>query len=110
MVRPAGEAGERRDGLEQQRVEFGLLAGGALGVEAGDEPIPVCLGLVLVLGGLPARLVARPPLAQRLGAGDGDGAMVPGLGAGGGVHGEWPGAWPETGGAGQAGRGMVSPG
>ena len=54
MVRPAEETGERRDGLEQQRVEFGLLVGGALGVEAGDEPIPVGQGLVLVLGGLPA--------------------------------------------------------
>src|SRR6516164_2553935 len=41
VVRPAEEAGERCDGLEQQRVEFGLLVGGALGVEAGDEPIPV---------------------------------------------------------------------
>ena len=110
VVRLVEEAGERCDGLEQQRVEFGLLVGGVLGVEAGDEPIPVCLGLVLVLGGLPAGLVARPPPAQRLGAGDGDGAMVPGLGAGGGVHGEWPGARPETGGAGRAGRGMVSRG
>jgi hypothetical protein len=41
VVRLAEEAGERCDGLEQQRVEFGLLVGGALGVEAGDEPIPV---------------------------------------------------------------------
>ena len=110
MVRPAEEAGERRDGLEQQRVEFGLLVGAALGVEAGDEPVPLGQGLVLVLGGLPAGLVARPPPAQRLGAGDGDGAMVPCLGGRGGVQGEWPGARPKTGGAGRAGRGMVSPG
>jgi hypothetical protein len=112
VVRPAEQAGERCDGLEQQRVESGLLVGGALGVEAGGEPIPVGLGLglVLVLGGLPAGLVARPPPAQRLGAGDGDGAMVPGLGGEGGVHGEWPGARPKTGGAGRVGRGMVSPG
>ena len=100
VVRPAEETGERRDGLEQQRVESGLLVGGALGVEAGDEPIPVCPGLVLVLGGLPAGLVACPPPAQRRGAGDGDGAMVVGLGGEGGVHREWPGARPETGGAG----------
>jgi hypothetical protein len=39
VVRLAEETGERRDGLEQQRVEFGLLFGGALSVEAGDEPI-----------------------------------------------------------------------
>jgi hypothetical protein len=29
VVRPAEEAGERCDGFEQQRVEFGLLVGGA---------------------------------------------------------------------------------
>ena len=52
VVRPAEETGERGDGLEQQRVEFGLLVSGALGVEAGDEPVPLGLGLVLVLGGL----------------------------------------------------------
>ena len=110
VVRPAEQAGECRDGLEQQRVEFGLLVGGALGVEAGDEPIPVGLGLVLVLGGLPAGFVACPPPAQRCGAGDGDGVAVPGLGGEGGVHGEWPGARPESGGAGWPGWCMVSPG
>ncbi len=52
VVRHVEEAGERRDGLEQQRVESGLLVGGVLGVEAGDEPVPAGLGLVLVLGGL----------------------------------------------------------
>jgi hypothetical protein len=110
VVRPAEQTGERRDDLEQQRVEFGLLVGGALGVEAGGEPVPLGLGLVLVLGGLPAGLVACPPPAQRFGAGCGDGAMVPGLGGGGGVHREWPGARPETGGAGWRGWCMVSPG
>jgi hypothetical protein len=108
VVRPAEEAGEGRDGLEQQRVESGLLVGGALGVEAGDEPIPLGQGLVLVLGGLPAGLVACPPLAQRRGASYGGGAMVAGLGGEGGVHREWPGAWPETGGG--PGWCMVSPG
>jgi hypothetical protein len=73
VVRPAEEAGERCDGFEQQRVESGLLVGGALGVEAGYEPIPLGLGLMLVLGGLPAGLVACPPPAQRLGAGHGGG-------------------------------------
>jgi hypothetical protein len=68
VVRPAEETGERRDGLGQQRVESGLLVGGALGVEAGDEPVPLGQGLVLVLGGLPAGLVACPPPAQRRGA------------------------------------------
>jgi hypothetical protein len=82
VVRPAEETGERRDGLEQQRVEFGLLVGGALGLEAGDEPVPLGQGLVLVLGGLPAGLVACPPPAQRLGASHGDGATVLGLGGG----------------------------
>ena len=100
VVRPAEETGERRDGLEQQRVESGLLVGGALGVEAGDEPVPLGQGLVLVLGGLPAGLVACPPPAQRRGASYGGGAMVPGLGGEGGVHREWPGARPGTGGAG----------
>src|SRR5260370_37100851 len=75
VVRPAEETGERRDGLEQQqRVEFGLLVGAALGVEAGDEPVPSGQGLVVGLGGLPAGLVACPPPAQRRGAGYGDGA------------------------------------
>jgi hypothetical protein len=60
VVRPAEETGERRDGLEQQRVEFGLLVGGVLGVEAGDEPVPLDQGLVLVLGGLPAGLRSLP--------------------------------------------------
>jgi hypothetical protein len=67
-------------------------------------------GLVLVLGGLPAGLVACLPPAQRRGASDGDGAAVPGLGGEGGVHGEWPGARPETGAAGRRGWCMVSPG
>ena len=48
----------------------------------------------------PAGLVACPPPAQRRGASYGGGAMVAGLGGEGGVHREWPGAWPETGGAG----------
>jgi len=77
VVWPAEQAGERRDGLEQQRVESGLLVGGALGVEAGDEPIPVGLGLLLVLGGLPAGLVACAPPAQRLGPGHGGGCDGP---------------------------------
>jgi hypothetical protein len=42
VVWPAEETGERCGGLEQQRVEFGLLVGGMLGVEAGDEPVPSC--------------------------------------------------------------------
>jgi hypothetical protein len=104
----AEQGSERCDGLEQQRVESGLLVGGVLGVEAGDELVPV--GLVLVLGGLPAGLVACLPPAQRRGTGGGGGATVPGLGGEGGVHGEWPGAWPETGGAGWPGWGMVSRG
>ena len=66
VVRSAEQAGERRDGLKQQRVESGLLVGGTLGVEAGDEPIPVGLGLLLVLGGLPAGLVACPVGAENL--------------------------------------------
>ena len=103
VVRPAEETGERRDGLEQQRVEFGLLVGGALGVEAGDEPVPSGQGLVLVLGGLPAGLVACPPPAKRRGVSYGDGAVVLGLGGEGGVHKEWPGTQPGTGGAGRPG-------
>src|SRR5260370_42456397 len=103
VVRPAEETGERRDGLEQQRVEFGLLVGGALGVEAGDEPVPSGQGLVLVLGGLPAGLVACPPPAKGRGVGYGGGAVVLGLGGEGGVHKEWPGTQPGTGGAGRQG-------
>src|SRR5215831_16077329 len=111
VVRPAEESGERRDGLEQQRVEFGLLVGGTLRVEAGGEPIPLGQGLVLVLGGLPAGLVACPPPAQRPGATYGEGATVPGLGGERGVHRELRGARPETGGAGRPGWCcMVSPG
>ena len=44
------------------------------------------------------RLVACPPPAQRRGASYGDGATVPGLGGEGGVHKEWPGPRPESGG------------
>ena len=112
VVWPAEQAGERRDGLEQQRVESGLLVGGALGVEAGDEPVPSGQGLVLVLGGLPAGLVACPPPAKRRGMSYGDGAVVPGLGGGGGVHQGRPGAIGpgSAGGAGRAGWCMVSPG
>jgi len=78
VVRPAEEAGERGNGFEQQRVEFGLLADGALRAVAGYEPVP--LGLGLVLGGLLARFVACPPPVQRLGAGHGDGPALPGRG------------------------------
>jgi hypothetical protein len=74
------ESGECCDCLEQQRVEFGLLAGGALGAEAGDEPFPSGGGLLLVLGGLPAGLVACPPPAQRLGADHGAGVGMPASG------------------------------
>jgi hypothetical protein len=41
----AEEAGERRDGLEQQGVDAGLLVGGVAGAELGDG------AAVLVLGG-----------------------------------------------------------
>src|SRR5260370_33978406 len=85
VVRPAEETGERRDGLEQQRVEFGLLVGGALRVEAGDEPVPLGQGLGLVLGSLPAGLEACLPPAPRPGASSAD---VPrGSGAAGGQRG-----------------------
>ena len=63
---PLEQAGERRDGLEQQRVESGLLVGGALGVEAGDEPVPLGLGLVLVLGGLPGQPGSLPATSAAL--------------------------------------------
>src|SRR6266536_1351713 len=76
VVVAAEEAGERCDGFLQERVEPGLLAGGALGVEADDEPVPPGGGLLLVLGGLPAGFVAGPPPAQRLGAGDGRGGWL----------------------------------
>jgi hypothetical protein len=84
----------------------------ALRVEAGYEPVPLGLGLMLVLGGLPAGFVACPPPVQRLGAGHGDGATIlcPG-GGGGGVHERWPGtARPGTVGARAAGQGAASRG
>jgi hypothetical protein len=74
----AEEAGEGCDGFEEERVELGLLVGGALGAEAGDEPVPPGGGVLLVLGGLMAGLVACPPPAQCLGAGEGGGAGAPG--------------------------------
>jgi hypothetical protein len=67
----AEEAGEGCDGFEEERVELGLLVGGALGAEAGDEPVPPGGGVLLVRGGLMAGLVACPPPAQCLGAGEG---------------------------------------
>ena len=53
---------------------LGLLVGGVLGAVAGDEPVPSGGGVLLVLGGLVPGLVAGPPPAQRLGAGDGGAA------------------------------------
>jgi len=38
------EAGERGDGFEQQRVEAGLLVGGAAGAELGDGAAVTGLG------------------------------------------------------------------
>ena len=69
----AEEAGERGDGLLQERVELGLLVAGVLGAECADAPVPLGGGVVLVFGGLPAGLVSGPPPAQRLGSGDGGG-------------------------------------
>ncbi len=60
VVRPAEEAGERCDGFEQQRVELGLLAGGALRMVAGYEPVPLGLGLVLMARHRPAGDRGRP--------------------------------------------------
>jgi hypothetical protein len=65
------EACERVDGFEQQGVGLGLLVSGVLGAEARDEPVPLGGCLLLVLGGLVPGLVAGPPPAQCLGAGDG---------------------------------------
>ena len=56
----AEQAGEGCDGFEQQRVDLCLPGGGVLSVVAGDQPVPAGGGLVLVLGGLPAGVVARP--------------------------------------------------
>ncbi len=57
MVRPAEEVGKGCDGFDQQRVQSGLLVGGALRAEAG---VPLGLGLLLVLGGLSVSFVACP--------------------------------------------------
>jgi hypothetical protein len=65
------EAGEHVDGFEQQRVDSGLLGGGVLGAVAGGELVPPGGCLLFVPGGLVSGLVAGPPPAQRLGAGDG---------------------------------------
>jgi hypothetical protein len=68
----AGEqAGEHVDGFEEQRVDSGLPVSGAPGAVAGGEMVPAGGGLLFVLGGLVSGLVACPPPAQRLGAGDG---------------------------------------
>ena len=40
----AGQAGERGDGFEQQRVDAGLLVGGAAGAELGDRAAVPGLG------------------------------------------------------------------
>ena len=68
----AEQAGEGCDGFEQQRVDLCLPGGGVLSVVAGDQPVPAGGGLVLVLGGLPAGVVAgrhQRSASERLAAG-----------------------------------------
>lgn len=48
-----------------------MLVGVVLGAVDGDEPVPLCSGVVFVFGGLVPGLVAGPPPAQCLGAGEG---------------------------------------
>jgi hypothetical protein len=43
------EAGERVDGVEQERVDLGLLIGGVLGAVAAGKAVPLCGLLLLVL-------------------------------------------------------------
>jgi hypothetical protein len=63
------EAGERVDGVEQERVDLGLLIGGVLGAVAAGKAVPLCGCLLLVLGGLVPGLISGLPPAQCLGAG-----------------------------------------
>jgi hypothetical protein len=63
------EAGERVDGVEQERVDLGLLIGGVLGAVAAGKAVPLCGLLLLVLGGLVSGLISGLPPAQCLGAG-----------------------------------------
>ena len=73
VVVSAEEAGQCCDGFLEEGVESGLLVGGVLGAEGGDVLVPPGGGVVLVLGGLPADLVAGPPPVQCLVAGHGRG-------------------------------------
>ena len=80
----AGQAGERGDDLQQQRVDAGLLDGGAAGAELRDRAaVPGLGGELAGAGGDGGREAGRP--AARLGAG-------------------------AAGGCGRAAAGMASPG
>jgi hypothetical protein len=79
------QAGERRDGFEQQRVDASLLIGGMAGAELGDGAV------VFGVGG---------ELAQAGGdRGAGGGGWLPGRSPGGGLR---AGTW-------RPGRGMIRP-
>jgi hypothetical protein len=69
VIAAGEEAGERVDGVEQERVDLGLLIGGVLGAVAAGKAVPLCGFLLLVLGGLVPGLVSGLPPAQCLGAG-----------------------------------------
>jgi hypothetical protein len=62
----AEEAGERGDGLKQQRVDAGLLVGGAAGAELGDRLAVLGLGGKLAHpggeGGTDGRRRCRPTI------------------------------------------------
>jgi hypothetical protein len=80
VVVAAEEAGEQVDEFEELRVDSGLLVSGVLGAVADDEVVPPGGCLLLVLGGLMSGLVAGPPPAQCLGAGDGPAGLPVSLG------------------------------
>ncbi len=72
----AGEkAGEHVDGFEQQRVDSGLPVSGVLGAVAGGDLVPPGGCLLFVLGGPVPGLVAGPPPAQCLSAGQGQAGL-----------------------------------
>ena len=77
----AGQAGERGDDLQQQRVDAGLLDGGAAGAELRDRAaVPGLGGELAGAGGDGGREAGRP-------GGPARGGGCRGMRAGGGGHG-----------------------